>query len=198
MSNLWEWFKTWEQISENWNQGNLEAKINSLENQVVSKYRIPYSRLMELATFSAEKGTDALKDELKKDFESRWWMMVNYEEITKSINEIVKLRAELIKTTKEKIKFVQKDYTDWIDVSEHLSDPNNFLISKYLSPRTMERCKNPQNFADHAVWLWVWFAESCAVTWKFVWEVVIWIIRFPIDLYLILAWKAEYRWWKKM
>lgn len=197
MSNLWEWFKV-EQVSENWNQASLESKINSLENQIVSKYKIPYSRLMELATFSAEKWAEALRSELKKDFENRWWMMVNYEEITKSINEIVELRSELIRTTKEKIKFVQKDYTDWIDASEHLSDPKDFLISKYLSPKTIERCKNPQNFTDHAVWLGVWLAESCAVAWKFAWEIVIWIIRFPIDLYLILTWKAEYNWWKKM
>jgi hypothetical protein len=44
-----------EENTEQSSNNKLEEKINSLQNQIISKYKVPYSRLIELATFSAEK-----------------------------------------------------------------------------------------------------------------------------------------------
>jgi hypothetical protein len=36
--------------------------------------------------------------------------MINYEDLSKGINELVELRQELINQTKKEIKFVENDY----------------------------------------------------------------------------------------
>lgn len=178
----------------------ISAKINSLETQIVENYKLPYWKLMELASFSAWKGTEELKrdleTQLKEHFENNEWININYGELAGKIQELWQLKNSLIIETKI---YISKLNDELLRESgdNTLKDPTNFIVARFFSQETLKRCSDPQKLSDHLVWLWVWTLESVTVAWKFTWEVAWWLIKSPYDLYKMASWE-EYDWIKKV
>lgn len=190
--NPWEFFE-WNFENAD-NKKNLENRISSLENQIIEQYRIPYARLTELATFSAEKWKEELRAELEADFKNRWEQIANYDDLSSKIQELWELKKSLIERTKAEILWLK----EWIEISSDFNNPKKLLVSKIISKETLNRCENPQNMWDQILWLWVWTLESIAIAWKFSWEVCVWIAKAPYHLWQLARGKWEYDWTKKI
>lgn len=177
---------------------DLDKKINALENQIATLYWVEWSRLPQLVKFLSEKWRESLKEELKKEL-SRWETLVNsqvnYDALADNFEELLRLKEKLKKETKSSIEWLNTELQRNTEISSWLANPT--LASKIFSKETLKRCQNPQNIWDNLVWLWVWVIETWMIAWKTVWDICVWIVKAPYDLYQIATWKAKYEWTDK-
>jgi hypothetical protein len=190
----------WQNLEQIQTGKNLEGKISSLETQIISQFKISYSRLPELVRFSSEKWRDALKLELKSELTKNTWETlvdtpIDYDMLASKIEELWLLKDELKKQVRAWIEWLNAELAK-LNWNNELTNPK--LISKILPKNLIKRAENPQNVWDQILWLWIWTVESVAITWKFVWETAIWILKSPYDLYQIATWKAKYEWTSKV
>lgn len=71
--------------------------------------------------------------------------------------------------------------------------PAKEMIAKYISEAKLEQYKNPQTMIQAIVAILLWMGESVLVTGKFWWDLALWVLKTPKDLYDIFNWTAEYR-----
>lgn len=164
---------------------------------------------------NSKKNTETLLWELSKEISNNFWIEIEkavYLIKKESIISLDSLRQELIKQ-KDKLenKKIEELYLRLKEIKNILEiyskteivklkneveekiDIDNFKNSLEwkLSRKMINIAKKPRLFHEHLLWASLWVANSLVAIWESTIKILIWFIKSPYDLYLILSGKAE-------
>lgn len=91
-------------------------------------------------------------------------------------------------SSKIEIKTLKDDVEKSIDIENFKNK-----IEDYLPAELIKKAKNPQNLHEHILWFSLWSANSIIATVDALYQIGVWIIKAPYDLYLVITWKAEFK-----
>lgn len=169
---------------------DLEKKLFEKEQSFLLKYNVAKQQLEDLYTFSANKRVEELRSELLQIAQKQ--ENISATEVSSSLWELLLLREQVRKSIYE----LKSEIQEWMIESYFQVD--TMLSSRFVSPRVLEQCKNPQNWKDHTIWLSVWAMESMLWSGKLVYDVTLWVFKLPVDIYKIVSKKWEYDGFKKI
>ncbi len=198
---MWDKLKKYEANIDNLE--NLDLKINSLIKDIENKYTFSKDTLKNLLEFKKSKQIsnisiesvdyrEALIDEIKSLNNS--WKIQNSLKETFKEDELKALAEKIITINKLKTQTQNEILTLRSDLNKWVYD-DVFKTKWFLLPwsnNILDKINNPKWALDQTVWLWVWLTESFAVVWKFSYEIIISILKSPLDLIKLLKKDVSY------
>lgn len=161
---------------------SLNERINNQllekEQDFLKRYKITNEKLKELYNFSSKNELKNLNEELSK-------LASNNHE-----------KNDLIEAFNELLNLKEKTKNEVLNLKEELSENQSDSLMKKFFWLDINRYKNPKNTKEYIIkWiLWAW--ESLLWTSKLTYDLLVWIISLPKDLYMIRTKKWKYNWFR--
>lgn len=198
---MWDKLKKYESNINNLE--NLDSKIDFLIKDIENKYTFSKDTLKKLLEFKKIKKSqdisienleyrEELINEIKK-LNNSWEIQNSLKELfkedeLKALAEKIIVINKLKQETQNEILNLRSDLNKW--VYDDIFSTKWFLLPWWDS--ILWKINNPKWFLDQTLWLSVWLIESWAFIWKFSYEVIISILKSPLDLIKLLKKDVEY------
>ncbi len=180
-------------------KNDINKQIENLENAIQKEFNISKNTLWTLLNF--KKNTDQ-KETKETSIDYRkiliWEIQRlsgNWEIISQLSNEQSLVLADKVITLeklKEKTQIGIKELREEIlstQYNDNLFGSDGLSLS--WSKETREKIDHPKWIQDHIIWLGVWVVETGVIMAKISWEILLWIIKSPLDIIEILRGKAK-------
>ena len=164
------------------NKNNL---LDELAIDISREFWMDKQKAIDLLKVDTSKWLSELKNEINKQNNDKLNNLWN-----KKLEKLfftIKWAKELIEqSSKIEIKLLKKDIEKQIKIEEFKNH-----IEDYLPPKLILKAKNPKYTHEHILGFALWAANSIFKTIDILYQIGKWIIKTPIDLYMILNWKAK-------
>jgi len=174
----------------NSNTWNLDSKklLDKLAINIANKFWMEKQKAIELLKTDTSNWLNILKKDIEnqEDIELKELFKKLWDKKLEQLFFMLKWAQEIIeKSSKIEIKILKADI-------EKNSNIENFKnnIEDYLPPKLISIAKNPQKIHEHILGFALGTTNSIFKTVEIIYEIWKGIIKTPIDLYLILSWKA--------
>lgn len=164
---------------------NKKKLLDELAIDIARKFWMDKQKAIDLLKTDISKWLSELKNEISKQDNEELKKLNN-----KKLEElflILKWAIDLIEqSSKIEIKILKDDLEKQVNIEDfknHLED--------YLPAKLIQKAKNPKKIHEHILWFALWTANSIFKTVDILYQIWLWIIKTPIDLYMIITWKAE-------
>lgn len=159
--------------------------LEEIAENIAEKYWIN----KEKAIFLIKLDTSKWLDELKNSIDISW--DIELKKLNSNEQErlffILKWAQELIEnSSKLEIKILKEN----IEKNINIEDIKN-IIEDFLPKKLINKAKNPKLPHEHILGFSLWTANSMIAIIDALYQIWIWIIKAPYDLYLIISWKWE-------
>lgn len=190
----------WEnqQFDDNLAKNNNEAKIiieknkETLTDNLAKKLWISRETTDKLIKFDTENSIEKLKQELSKiksidktKFDENKELI----EIKNTIKQIQFLQNEI--TSKSRLEIASLNDSLKEQIESYKISSNFPLSSKIFSPDFIKKAQNWESISDNLAGFTIWTTDSIYELWKITKDLLVWVIKSPVDLYKIVTWKAE-------
>lgn len=167
-----------------------EKKLkDELANKIARKFWMEKEKALVLLKIDITKWLDELKKEINKQNDKKLDNLENNR--LEELFFTIKWALEIIeKTSQNEIKVLRDDVEWTIEWFVDISDFRNY-IEDYLPPKLLQKAKNPTIFHEHILGFALWTTNSIIKTMEILYKIWKWILTTPIDLYLIITWKAQ-------
>lgn len=168
--------------------------LEELTQRISQAFWIRADVIRDILKNESLKNLSSLRKELSNwEVLSKDNQILSQEDIEKLIT-VIKWAREFIKTlSKQEIQDLKKEL-DWINIW----DLEDYISSKILPRSLIIRAQNPQTVGDQITGACIWIINSTQKIVEFLYLLWKWIIKTPIDIYLIISWKGEYPTWKRI
>ena len=173
------------------NKKDLEDK---LAIEIARKFWMEKNKALLLLKTDISKWLEELKKEINKQEDEKLKKFEN-----KKLEDLfftIKWALEIIeKISQIEIKIL-KDDIEWNYIEQNnewkinISDFKNY-IEDYLPPKLLIKAKNPNAIHEHILGFALWTTNSIIKTVEILYKIWKWILTTPIDLYMIITWKAK-------
>lgn len=170
-----------------WNPGGFDEKklLDQLAIDIARKFGTKKEQALQLLYSDISKWLSELKKEIQTSGDESLKNLKNKE--LEKLFFTLKWALELIeKTSKIEIQILKED----IEQSIHIEDFQNHL-EDYLPAKLLLKAKNPKDPHEHILWFALGTANSIIKTVDILYQIWKWIIKTPIDIYMIITGKAK-------
>lgn len=174
----------------NSNTWNLDSKklLDKLAIDIANKFWMEKQKAIELLKTDTSNWLSILKKDIdnQEDIELKELFKKLWDKKLEQLFFMLKWAQEIIeKSSKIEIKILKADI-EKINIKEFKNHIEDYLPSKLISI-----AKNPQKIHEHILGFALGTTNSIFKTVEIIYEIWKGIIKTPIDLYLILSWKAK-------
>ena len=159
--------------------------LEELAIDIANKFWMDKQKAIDLLKTDITKWLEELKNEINKQNDEKLNKLWN-----KKLEELfltIKWALEVIEqSSKIEIKMLKDDIEKIVKIEEFKNH-----IEDYLPPKLIKKAKNPQKLHEHILGFALWTANSIFKTADILYQIWKGIIKTPIDLYMIVTWKAK-------
>jgi len=161
--------------------------LQRLASEISREFGIDISRVKELISENTSSWLESLKSHLTWnespiDIDALMWA-INGAKV--QIEKMSKSHRESLKKSVEREVFSPETY-------------DYKLSEKFISKATRLRAQNPSTIFDQSLWLGLGLIDSSEAVITFTYFLWKWILLTPYHLFLMVSWKAAYRWFSKI
>ena len=159
--------------------------LDSLAIEIAREFWMEKKEALLLLKIDISKWLDELKKEINK--QNDWISKKLKNKELEKLFFTIKWALEVIeKSSKIEIKILKED----IEWAINIADFKNYL-EDYLPIELLAKAKNPKNIHEHILGFALWTTNSIIKTIELLYKIWKWIITAPIDIYMIISWKAK-------
>lgn len=163
---------------------NKKKLLEELAIDIANKFWMDKQEAMKLLKTDISKWLSELKNEINKQDNEQLKKLWN-----KKLEELfltIKWALELIEnSSKIEIKMLKEDIEKIVKIEDFKNH-----IEDYLPAELILVAKNPKKIHEHILWFALGTANSIFKTVDILYQIWLGIIKTPIDLYMIITWKA--------
>ena len=170
---------------------NIDWLLNDLSQDIARDFWLKEKTIKELIEFKKDLSLDDLKSEISKsesidDYEKEKISNIDIEKMDKLVHTIKWAKEIIEKASNNELNVLKWELESW-----NIENFKN-TFEEYLDPKLVKDAKEWGSFHKNLLWLALWSWNTIYTTVESLYKIWKWIIKAPLDLYLILSWKWEY------
>lgn len=179
----------------------LVSENDRLVKKITSRLWISKQVTYELVLNKTIISKSDLKKELlelnlhAKDKEKINSLIANKSELKEIFEELNSLKFLEKENQQQDTKMRIADLRDWIQLEKsdkyEIASNSYAVADKLFSPELLNKIENPEHIWHHLAWAAIWSIDltyTARLLWK---DLIMWIVKTPVDIYKIARWKAE-------
>ena len=160
--------------------------LNKLAEEIAKKYGLDINQVKKLIQSKTGSKLDSLK--------SMVWNSWETIDIAEFKNVIAGAKDVIEKASKDEIELLKGT----IEKTTLTPKTDIYLSNKFIPTNLMDRAQNPQSLWDNIIWAGIGLLNSTEEIITTLYNIGAGIIKTPYHIYMIVSWKADYDWFKKI